>query len=82
MHVNPSGVYGDYETKESEESVKYSSHGQVEGKCYEGFNGTWKFTPRNNTSNWQVATRAYWQNNKLYVSGGITIDAFAIVGVG
>ena len=82
LHVNPSGVYGDYETKESEESVKYSSHGQAEGKCYEGFNGTWKFTPRNNTSNWQVATRAYWQNNKLYVSGGITIDAFAIVGVG
>lgn len=82
LHVNPSGIYGDYEITESEDSKKYSSHGQVDNTCYEGFNGTWRFVPRNNYSVWQVATKAYWKDNKLYVSGGITIDAFAIVGVG
>ena len=82
LNINPSGVYGKYVTVESEESKRYSSHGQVEDKCHEGFNGTWSFVPANNVSVWQPATKAYWSNNKLYVSGGITIDAFAIVGVG
>lgn len=82
LHINPSGIYGDYETTESEDSKKYSSHGQTDNTCYNGFNGTWRFVPRNNYSVWQPATKAYWKDNKLYVSGGITIDAFAIVGVG
>ena len=81
LNVNENGVYGYYSTTESMESVKYSSHGIQNNKCREGFNGTWSFTPVQNTSKYQLATRAYWRNNSLYTSGGLTIDGFIMGGV-
>lgn len=81
IHINTNGVYGTYKTKESEESSKYSSHGSIDGKCPEGFNGTWEFVPYTNVSSTQMLNRAYITNGKLYVQGNVTIDKFYLEGI-